>query len=148
MDSHVALWNAHRVHGALAVAIHPAWRDRAWCTVDALRTALGIHRISAYVYLKKWGRRHGKGASMACVHRAYKEAANDRGFKMVMLDRRKAIRDYGRTITSAQKKIMPHERIVLDVRGHVIGFSNGQTNDWAAGRGFRVQSALKFVKAA
>jgi hypothetical protein len=148
MDSHVTAWNAHRVHGALAVAMHPAWRDRAWCTVDALSTALGIHRITAYLYMKAFGRRHGKGASMTCVHRAYERAAEDHGFRMVMLDKRKATLDYGRTITSAQKKIMPHERIVLDVRGHVIGFSNGQTNDWAAGRGFHVQSALKFVKAA
>lgn len=148
MDSHVTAWNAATVHGALAVASHPAWRDSAWCTVDALSTALGIHRITAYVYLKRWGRRHGRGASMHCILRAYKQAANDHGFKMVMLDKRNATRDYGRTITSAQKNIMPHERIVLDVRGHVIGFGGGFTRDWAAGRRFHVNGAFKFVEAA
>lgn len=148
MDSHVQLWNAATVHGASAVAKHPAMMDSAWCTVDALSTAIGIHRITAYVYLKQWGRRHGRGASMACIRRAYRQAAEDHGFEMVTLNKLKANRDYGRTIASAQKNIMPHERIVLDVRGHVIGFGDGSTRDWAAGRRFHVNGAFKFVEAA
>lgn len=148
MDSHVTAWNAHRVHGATAVAMHPAWRDRQWCTVDALSTALGIHRITAYLYMRAFGRRHGRGASIGCIYGAYRQAAEDHGFEMVLINKREANRDYGRTIASAQKNILPHERIVLDVREHVIGFGNGTTRDWAAGRRFRVNGAFKFVEAA
>lgn len=148
MDSHVQLWRAHTQHGASMVASHPAMRDAAWCTVDALSTALGLHRITAYEYLKRFGRRHGQGASMVCIHRAYTQAAEDYGYKLVLINKFHANRDYGRTIASAQKNILPHERIVLDVRGHVIGFGNGTTRDWAAGRRFHVNGAFKFVEAA
>lgn len=148
MNSHVKLWKAATVHGASAVASHPAMRDSQWCTVDALSTALGIHRITAYLYLKTFGRRHGRGASMTCILRAYRQAAEDNGFEMVLINKPQANRDYGRTIASAQKNIMPHERIVLDVRGHVIGFGGGATRDWAAGRRFHVNGAFKFVEAA
>ena len=148
MDAHVNCWMLRAVHGAAMVASHPTYRDSAWCTVDALRTALGIHRISAFHYLQKHGRRYQRGASWHCIVNAYREAANDHGFEVTYLGAHRAKREYGRTIVTASRALLPHERVVFSVRGHVLGYHNKQTNDWADGRRHHIDGLWRFKQAA
>ena len=147
-DAHVIHWMATQVHGAIMQYLHPAYRDRMNCTVRALRDALGLHLIDAYVLMREQGRVHGRGVYPGLTTRYYKDIAERRGFSYSQLSFLEAQRDYGKTIKTAQRRLCSHERVVFGVSGHVIGFSNQATSDWANNRRHHVQSAHVFKQRA
>lgn len=147
-DAHVLMWHIYAVHGGAMVATHPAYNDDRNCTVRAIEKALGLHRITAYVEMAEQGRKHGRGVMPALTKQAYRNIAGKYGFTYTKLDRRDAHRDYGKTIVSAQRALARHERVIFNVRGHVIGFANCETNDWAEGRRHHITSVHKFRQAA
>lgn len=124
---------------------HPALNDTNNCTVRALRDAFGVSIITAYVHMAKHGRPHAKGPTWSGWKRAAKDMAKQRGYYMKTLSRLTARRLYGATIVTAQRKIQPHQRLVINQRGHTMGWSNGQTTDWAEGRRKRTHTVWEFL---
>ena len=143
-DQHVIDWMRHSVHGATMQYLHPAYRDNRNCTVRALRDALGIHLIDAYVRMREQGRKHGRGVYPADTARYYRNIAGELGYQYSQLANTDAWRDYGKTIVTAQRALAHHQRVVFSVRGHVIGFHNGQSRDWADGRRHHIRGARIF----
>jgi len=148
MHAHVAQWIATQVHGGLMQYLHPAYRDDRNCTVRAVADALGLHIITAYEFMRACGRKHGHGTQPSLTRRAYKTIAQHLGYDYVGLSWDEARTDYGRTIVSAQRALQPHERVVFAVRGHVIGFHDRTTSDWADSRRHRIECAHIFKRAA
>lgn len=147
-DQHVLEWMHKAVHCGTMQYLHPAYSDKRNCTVRGLRDALGIHLISAYVLMREQGRKHGRGVYPADTARYYRNIAGQLGFNYSKLAARDAQRDYGRTIVTAQRALAPHQRVVFGVRGHVIGFHNAETTDWADNRRHHIKSAHIFRQAA
>jgi len=143
-DQHVLEWMHKHVHGATMQYKHPAYRDSNNCTVRALRDALGIHLISAYVLMREQGRKHGRGVYPGATNRYYRNIAAKLGYQYSTLANIDAWRDYGKTIVTAQRALADHQRVVFCVRGHVIGFHNRQSTDWADGRRHRIEGAHIF----
>ena len=143
-DQHVLEWMHKAVHGGTMQYLHPAYRDNRNCTVRALRDALGIHLISAYVLMREQGRKHGRGVYPADTARYYRNIAGELGYQYSQLANTDAWRDYGKTIVTAQRALAHHQRVVFSVRGHVIGFHNGQSRDWADGRRHHIRGAHIF----
>ena len=143
-DQHVLEWMHKHVHGATMQYKHPAYRDNNNCTVRALRDALGIHLISAYVLMREQGRKHGRGVYPATTTQYYRNIAAKLGYQYSQLLGRDAHRDYGKTVVTAQRALADHQRVVFSVRGHVIGFHNRQTGDWADGRRHHICGAHIF----
>jgi hypothetical protein len=132
------------VHGGTMQYRHPAYHDKHNCTVRGLRDALGIHLISAYVLMAQQGRKHGRGVYPPNTAKYYRNIAGQLGFQYSQLNNLDAWRDYGKTIVTAQRALAPHQRVVFSVRGHVIGFRNRQTGDWADGRRHHIRGAHIF----
>ena len=143
-DAHVLEWMHKHVHGGTMQYRHPAYRDERNCTVRALRDALGIHLISAYVLMREQGRKHGRGVYPPTTTRYYRNIAGQLGYQYSELRGLDAHRDYCRTIVTAQRALAHHQRVVFSVRGHVIGFYQGQSSDWADGRRHHVKGAHIF----
>ena len=143
-DQHVLEWMHKGVHMGTAQYLHPAYRDDRNCTVRALRDALGIHLIDAYVLMREQGRKHGRGVYPPATSRYYRNIAGQRGFQYSELNNLDAWRDYGKTIVTAQRALSQHQRVVFSVRGHVIGFANGETSDWADNRRHHIRGAHIF----
>ena len=143
-DQHVIDWMRHSVHGATMQYLHPAYRDNRSCTVRALRDALGIHLISAYVLMREQGRQHGRGVYPPNTTRYYRNIAAKLGYQYSELRGTDAHRDFGKTIVTAQRALSQHQRVVFSVRGHVIGFYNARTGDWADGRRHHIKGAHIF----
>ena len=143
-DQHVLEWMHKHVHGGTMQYRHPAYRDNRNCTVRALRDALGIHLISAYVLMREQGRKHGRGVYPADTTKYYRNIAAQLGYQYSELRGLDAHRDYGKTIVTAQRALADHQRVVFSVRGHVIGFHNRQTGDWADGRRHHIRGAHIF----
>jgi hypothetical protein len=143
-DAHVLEWMHKSVHMGTAQYRHPAYHDQRNCTVRALRDALGIHMISAYVLMREQGRVHGRGVYPPTTTRYYRNIAGKLGYQYSELINSDAWRDYGRTIMTAQRALTPRERVVFSVRGHVIGFHQGQSSDWADGRRHHIRGAHIF----
>ena len=147
-DQHVIDWMRHSVHGATMQYRHPAYRDTSNCTVRAIATALDLHLITAYELMKEQGRKHGRGTKPYITRDAYHVIAKRYGYQVVNLDYFKARAEYGKTITTAQRSLADHERVVFAVRGHVIGFRNRETDDWADNRRHHILGAYQFKQAA
>ena len=147
-DQHVLEWMHKRVHGATMQYLHPAYRDGSNCTVRGIATALGLHLITAYELMKSQGRKHGRGTMPSVTRKAYKFIAKRYGYRFVALNYLDARADYGKTITTAQRVLGEHERVVFSVRGHVIGFSKRKTDDWADSRRHHILGAYTFKQAA
>ena len=148
MQAHVNRWKATQVHGFTMDFKHPAYHDENNCTVRAVADALGLNLITAYEFMRACGRKHGRGLIPHYTRRAYKVIAQHLGYQLVELDYFEARADYGRTIVTAQRALRPSERIVFRVRGHVIGFSDRTTSDWANQRRHHVVGAHVFKRAA
>tara|TARA_R100000353_G_scaffold176045_2_gene148490 strand:+ start:2953 stop:3408 length:456 start_codon:yes stop_codon:yes gene_type:complete len=147
-DHHVIEWTHKVVHGHMMVSSHPAYSDSRNCTVRALRDALGIHLIDAYVLMREQGRQHGRGLKPRVTAQYYRNIAGKLGYSYEKLSGRDVQRNYGRTIVTAQRSLAPHQRVVFSVRGHVVGFYKATTTDWADSRRHRVKSAHIFKQAA
>lgn len=143
-DAHVIEWMHKHVHMGTAQYRHPAYRDNNNCTVRALRDALGIHIITAYVLMREQGRVHGRGVYPPTTTKYYRNIAAQLGYQYSELRGLDAHRDYGKTIVTAQRALSNHQRVVFSVRGHVIGFHNRQTGDWANGRRHHIRGAHIF----
>lgn len=143
-DAHVLEWMHKHVHGGTMQYRHPAYHDTRNCTVRGLSDALGIHLISAYVLMREQGRVHGRGVYPPTTTRYYRNIAGKLGYQYSELRGTDAHRDYGRTIMTAQRALTLRERVVFSVRGHVIGFSNGLTSDWANNRRHHIRGAHIF----
>ena len=143
-DQHVLQWMHSAVHCGTMQYLHPAYRDDRNCTVRALRDALGIHLISAYVLMREQGRVHGRGVYPPTTTKYYRNIAANLGYQYSELRGLDAHRDYGKTIVTAQRALSDHQRVVFSVRGHVIGFHNRQTGDWADGRRHHIRGAHIF----
>ena len=148
MHSHVAMWRVTQVHGVAMDFKHAAYSDTNNCTVRAVADALGLNLITAYEFMKACGRKHGRGLMPYYTRRAYKVIAQHLGYEYVGLCQWDTITQYGRTIRTAQRALLPHERIVFSVRGHVIGFHDRVTSDWADSRLHRIECAHVFKRAA
>ena len=147
-DQHVLEWMHKDVHCGTMQYLHPAYSDNRNCTVRALKDALGIHLISAYVLMREQGRVHGRGVHPFKTERYYRNIAGQLGFNYSRLYGTDAHRDYGKTIVTAQRALANHQRVVFGVRGHVIGFHNAETTDWADNRRHHIKSAHIFREAA
>ena len=143
-DQHVIDWMSHEVHGATMQYLHPAYRDSRNCTVRALSDALGIHLISAYVLMREQGRKHGRGVYPNDTAQYYRNIADQLGYQYSQLANIDAWRDYGKTIVTAQRALAKHQRVVFSVSGHVIGFHNAETSDWANKRRHHIHGAHIF----
>ena len=143
-DQHVLEWMHKSVHCGTMQYLHPAYRDNRNCTVRGLRDALGIHLISAYVLMREQGRVHGRGVYPPTTTKYYRNIAAKLGYQYSELRGTDAHRDYGKTIVTAQRALSDHQRVVFSVRGHVIGFHNGQSTDWADGRRHHIKGAHIF----
>lgn len=145
-DCHVLDWRIYAVHGTLlGQHNHPAYRDTNNCTVRALCDVFGVHLITAYEHMAKHGRPHRSGPTWSRWKRAAKAMAKQKGYYMRTLSRLTSRRLYGATIVTAQRKIKPHQRLVINQRGHTMGWANSHTNDWAAGRRKRTHTVWEFL---
>ena len=79
-DQHVLEWMHKAVHGGTMQYLHPAYRDDRNCTVRALRDALGIHLIDAYVLMREQGRQARSRRLPAHHHRYYRNIAAQLGY--------------------------------------------------------------------
>ena len=143
-DQHVLEWMHKSVHGGTMQYRHPAYRDSNNCTVRALRDALGIHLISAYVLMREQGRKHGRGVYPPTTTKYYRNIAANLGYQYSELRGLDAHRDFGKTVVTAQRALAPHQRVVFSVRGHVLGFHQGRTADWANNRRHHIRGAHIF----
>ena len=145
-DSHVIDWRIHAVHGTLiGECRHPAHHDHNNCTVRALCDTFGLHIITAYVHMAKHGRPHRRGPSWSRWKRACLDMAKQRGLYMHTLSRAQARARYGATVMTAQRKLQPHQRVVINQRGHTMGWHNCQTSDWADGRRKHTRTIWEFL---
>ena len=106
-------WMHKRVHGGTMQYLHPAYRDNRNCTVRALRDALGIHLISAYVLMREQGRKHGRGVMLP--HGYYRNIAGQLASTTASWPP-VTPGDYGRTIVTAQRALAPPARRVRCAR--------------------------------
>lgn len=145
-NCHVIDWRLHAVHGTLmGERLAPANNDTNNCTVRALGDTFGLHRITAYVHMAKHGRPHGRGPSWSRWKRACLDMAKQKGLYMKTLSRAEARRRYGATVMTAQRRIRPHQRLVINQRGHTMGWANARTSDWADGRRKRTHTIWEFI---
>ena len=143
-DAHVLEWLHKSVHMGTAQYRHPCYRDTNNCTVRALRDALGIHLIDDYVLMREQGRVHGRGVYPPTTTRYYRNIAGQLGYQYSELRGLDAHRDYGKTVMTAQRALTLRERVVFSVRGHVLGFHEGRTSDWANNRRHHIRGAHIF----
>ena len=148
-DQHVLQWMFSAVHGGIMQYLHPVYRDPNNCVPRALHQATGLHPITVYQICKQFGgREHGKGMTVDKMWLAFEAAAKLTGMRVEYIAGQQAKREYGKTLLTAERKLMAHERVVFEVKGHVIGFHDNVSNDSAQGRRQRIKGAYKFKKAA
>ena len=70
------------------------------------------------------------------------------GMRIEYMSGQDAKREYGKTLLTAERELMAHERVVFEVKGHVIGFHNNASNDSAQGRRQRIEAIYRFKEAA
>ena len=143
-DAHVLEWMHKSVHMGTAQYRHPAYHDERNCTVRGLRDALGLHIITAYVLMLEQGRKHGRGVYPPTTTKYYRNIAAQLGYQYSELRGLDAHRDFGKTGVTAQRALAPHQRVVFSVRGHVLGFHQGRTADWADNRRHHIKGAHIF----
>jgi hypothetical protein len=83
---------------------------------------------------QQFGRKHNCGYAWGDYLDTIKCLAKRHGKKVEVLSHMDSRRDYGKTITSAQRRLSATETVFFNVRGHTMCFKNGETNDWAGGR--------------
>jgi len=148
-DQHVLEWMVKAVHGGIMKYLHPVWRDPNNCVPRALHQATGLHPITVYQICKEFGgRKHGKGMTVDKMWLAFEAAAKLTGMRVEYIERQQAKREYGKTLLTAERELMGHERVVFEVKGHVIGFHNNASNDSAQGRRQRIKAIYRFKEAA
>lgn len=145
-DCHVIDWHIHGVHGTLiGERRHPANNDTNNCTVRALCDVFGLHLYTAYWHMAKHGRPHRRGPSWSRWKRACLDMAKQRGLYMMTLSRAQSRERYGATVMTAQRKLQPHQRVIINQRGHTMGWHNCQTTDWADGRRKHTRTIWEFL---
>ena len=117
-DQHVLEWMHKSVHGGTCTL------PTATTALHGTRPASGIHLISAYADAS----RAASTSRLADTARYYRNIAG----KPVQLQQ--AARDAQRIDCHRPACTCQHRRVVFGVRGHVIGFANGETSDWADNR--------------
>jgi len=132
-NAHVLHWKRYVLCNS-HVMRHPCWKDNANCTVKAVKNAFDISYPHAYEVLRAAGRPHGHGLPWDSYARAIKRLAKQRGMKLEMLSCFDSVRDYGKTIVTAQRRVARNETVFFNVRGHTMSIRRGYTNDWADGR--------------
>ena len=148
-DQHVLQWMISAVHGGIMKYLHPVWRDPNNCVPRALHQATGLHPITVYQICKQFGEReHGQGMTVDKMWLAFKAAAKLIGMRVEYISGQEAKREYGKTVLTAERELMAHERVVFEVKGHVIGFHNKASNDSAQGRRQRIEAVYRFKEAA
>ena len=147
-DQHVLEWMVRAVHGGIMKYLHPVWRDPNNCVPRALHKVTGLQPITAYHICKEYGgREHGKGMTAHQMRLAFEAAARLAGLRVEYMPDQQAKREYGKTLLTAERELMAHERVVFEVKGHVIGFHNIASNDSAQGRCHRIKAAYRFTAA-
>ena len=145
-DCHVIDWRIMAVHGTLiGERRHPANNDHNNCTVRALVDCFGLHLIHAYEHNKAHGRRHRCAMRNSHWKRAALDMAKQRGLYMRRLGAIKAQREYGKTVRTAQRAVLPHQRVIFNQPRHTMGWANGVTSDWADGRRKHIQGVWEFL---
>ena len=148
-DQHVLQWMISAVHGGIMKYLHPVWRDPNNCVPRALHQVTGLHPITIYQVCKQFGgREHGKGMTVDKMWLAFEAAAKLTGMRVEYMSGQDAKREYGKTLLTAERELMAHERVVFEVKGHVIGFHNNSTYDNAQGRRKRIKAVYRFREAA
>ena len=148
-DQHVLEWMLKAVHGGVMQYLHPVYRDPNNCAPRALYQVTGLHPITVYHICKQFGEReHGQGMTVGKMWLAFEAAAKIIGMRVEYLTGQQAKREYGKTLLTAERQLMGHERVVFEVKGHVIGFHNNASNDAAQGRRHRIKAAYRFTEAA
>ena len=148
-DQHVLEWMLKAVHGGVIKYLHPVWRDPNNCVPRALHQVTGLPPITVYQICKEFGgREHGKGMTVDKMWLAFEAAAKLTGMRVEFISGEQAKREYGKTLLTAERELMAHERVVFEVKGHVIGFHNNASNDTAQGRRQRIKAIYRFKEAA
>ena len=148
-DQHVLEWMFKAVHGGIMQYLHPVYRDPNNCVPRALYQVTGLHPITIYQVCKQFGgREHGKGMTVDKMWLAFEAAAKLTGMRVEYMSGQDAKREYGKTLLTAERELMAHERVVFEVKGHVIGFHNNASNDSAQGRRQRIEAIYRFKEAA
>ena len=148
-DQHVIEWMMKAVHGRIMQCLHPVYRDHNNCALRALHQATGLHPITVYQICRQvGGREHGKGMTVHQMWLAFEAAAKLTGMRVEYIPGHQAKREYGKTLRTAERQLMAHERVVFEVKGHAIGFYNNASNDSFQGRCHRIEAAYRFKQAA
>ena len=148
-DQHVLEWMLKAVHGGVMKYLHPVWRDPNNCVLRALHQVTGLYPITIYQICKEFGgREHGKGMTVGKMWLAFEAAAELTGMRLEYIAGQQAKREYGKTLLTAERELVAHERVVFEVKGHVIGFHSNASNDSAQGRRQRIRAAYRFKEAA
>ena len=144
-DQHVLEWMLKAVHGGVMKYLHPVWRDPNNCVLRALHQVTGLYPIIIYQICKEFGgREHGKGMTVGKMWLAFEAAAKLTGMRLEYIAGQQAKREYGKTLLTAERELVAHERVVFEVKGHVIGFHSNASNDSAQGRRQRIRAAYRF----
>ena len=147
-DQHVLEWMHKHVHGGTMQYLHPVYRDPNNCAPRALYQVTKLHPITVYHICKQFGgREHGKGMTVNKMWLAFEAAAKLTGMRVEYISGQDAKREYGKTLLTAERNLMDHERVVFEVKGHVIGFHKRATYDGAQGRRQRIRAAYRFKEA-
>ena len=148
-DQHFLEWMLKAVHGGVMQYLHPVYRDPNNCAPRALFQVTGLHPITVYHICKLFGgREHGKGMTVHQIWLAFEAAAKLIGMRVEYMPGQQAKREYGKTLLTAERQLMAHERVVFEVKGHAIGFYNNASNDSFQGRCHRIEAAYRFKQAA
>ena len=148
-DQHVLEWMFKAVHGGVMQYLHPVYRDPNNCVPRALHQATGLPPITVYqICMDFGGREHGKGMTVDKMWLAFEAAAKLTGMRVEYIAGQQAKREYGKTLLTAERELMAHERVVFEVKGHVIGFHDSASNDSAQGRRQRIKAIYRFKEAA
>ena len=111
------------------------------CAIKAIALAAGISYADAAAELKRWGRKHRRGASLNSIHQIMAQTYKCKLVKITEL----AVQ-YGRTIKTLGK-VLPSDRIfMIFTAKHVLCYKNGKIEDWTEGRLHRIEDVYEVIR--
>lgn len=121
------------------------WGEDNDCSVVALAEIANISYELARDFMKKAGRKKGRGVRIPQIFAAIKMAGCDydsspvRGAEIAKFLGRKKL-----TVSMIEKYGMFRDGVYLAfVANHVLAIKNGEVRDWSKGRGFHIKTVYK-----
>jgi hypothetical protein len=110
--------------------------EAADCAVRAIAVCCDISYEEAHKLATKHGRKPGTGTDWSIIVKTI----NELGYALIWVN------TPCRTIRVLERDLPKTGSFLISVRGHVLGYHNGQSVDWAAGRCHRIRTVWRILR--